>query len=455
MRFEEEINWSEGLFLQPHHLQRMQRNLLRGVRTGRSLAMPYPCGLVDFEMDESALAGNRAVVRRFSAVMPDGTELSMPGNVALQALDVSEEVKSRVSSFKLCIALPSWNEFDANLSDGAAAEKRIFVCHDEKVRDENTGDNEIEVSHRRYNARLTTDQRDNTDLQLLPVARIKVIYHDEAAEPRLEVDRTYVPPFAVLGEDCPLKGMTEELCVQIRNRRAKLYRDLSASGYTTEALSGTTLYNVMQLQALNAAHGTVVSLLAARATPFDLYLALRELMGELLALQPMRGLVEPEYNHLDCGPAFLELFEGIRALILAEGVSSYVKVELERRENGAGGLFRLKDEHIVAADEYYLAIKCAGDPRRIVAAVEHGDNIKLVSPSGGSGRTRGIKLAEVRYPPRFLPAVPDAIWFRLEREESSRIWDDVRDEGALLLDWADEVFPGLAATLYVSLVIKK
>ena len=454
MRFEEEINWSEGLFLQPHHLQRMQRNLLRGVRAGRSLAMPYPYGLVDFEMDESALAGNRAVVRRFSAVMPDGMELSMPGNVSLPALDVSPEVKDRVQSFKLCIALPSWSEFDANLSDGTAAEKRIFVCHDEKVRDENTGDNEIEVAHRRYNARLTTDSRDNADLQLLPIARIKVIYHDEA-EPRLEVDRAYVPPFAVLSEDCPLVGMTEELLVQIRNRRAKLYRDLTTSGYTTEALAGTTLYGVMQLQALNACGGTISSLLAARATPFALYLALRELMGSLLALQPMRGLVEPEYDHLDCGLAFLELFEGIRALIMAEGVSSYVKVELERRTSGAGGLFRLKDEHIVAADEYYLAIKCAGDPRRIVAAVEHGDNIKLVSPSGGSGRTRGIKLAEVRYPPRFLPAVPDTIWFRLEREESSRIWDDVRDEGALLLDWADEVFPGFAATLYVSLVIKK
>ena len=453
MRFEEQINWSEGLFLQPHHLQRMQRNIMRDARSSRTLQMTHPYGLIDFEMDESALAGGRAVVRRFSAVMPDGEELSMPGNVALTALDLSSEVQSRATSFKLCLALPAWAEFDANLAEEFSAAKRLYVSRDEKVRDENTGDNEIEISHRRYNARLTTDLRDNADLQLLPIARIKVIYRDEA-EPRLEVDRTYVPPFVRLTEDCPLTGMTEELVAQIRSRRAKLYRDLSAAGYTTEALSGSMLYNVLQLQALNASGGTISSLLSARATPFDLYLALRELMGSLQALQPLRGLLEPEYVHLDCGPGFLDLFSGIRALILAEGVSSYVKVELERRESGTGGVFRLKDEHIVAADEYYLAIKCKSDPRRVITAVEHGDNIKLVSPSGASGRTRGIKLAEVRYPPRFLPAVPDAIWFRLDREESSRIWDDVRDEGAMLLDWADSVFPNFEVTLYVSLVSK-
>ena len=454
MRFDEEINWSEGLFLQPHHLQRMQRNLLRGVRAGRALAMTYSCGLVDFEMDESALAGNRVVVRRFSAVMPDGEELSMPGNVALPALDVSSEVQARVASFRIFLALPAWTEFDANLADEGTAAKRVFVGHDEKVRDENTGDNEIEIAHRRYNARLTTDLRDNADMQLLPLARIKVIYRDEAVS-RLDVDRAYVPPFLRLGEDCPLTGMTEELLAQIRNRRAKLYRDLTASGYTTEALSGSTLYDVMQLQALNASGGTISSLLAARATPFALYLTLRELIGSLLALQPMRALVEPAYDHFDCGPVFAELLGGIRALILAEGVSSYVKIELERRESGAGGLFRLKDEHFVAADEYYLAIRCQGDMRRIVAAVEHGDNIRLVSPAGRSQRTRGIKLSEVRYPPRFLPAVPDTLWFHLDREESSRIWDDVRGEGAMLLDWADEVFPGFVVTLYVSLVSKQ
>lgn len=454
MRFEEEVNWSEGLFLQPHHLQRMQRNLLRGIRFSRELAMPYAYGFADLELDENALATGRVVVRRFSAVMPGGAELSMPGNVALEALDVTEEIKARADSFMVCLALPSWSEFDANLSDGGSAVKRVFVSHDEKVRDENTGENEIEVSHRRYNARLTTDARDNADLELLPLARVRVTYRD-AAEPGLRLDRSYVPPFIVLGEDCPLRVMGVELLAQIKDRRAKIYRDLSSVGYTVERLSGPTLYAVLQLQALNAANGTVGALLAARATPFDLYVALRELLGELLALQPMRGLVEPEYVHLDQGPAFLELFASIRALIMAEGVSSYEKVTLERTASGSSGVFRLKDELIVAADEYYLAIRCAADPRRIVTAVENGDNFKLVSPSGGSQRTRGIRLTEVRYPPHHLPAVPDTIWFRLEREESSRIWDDVRSEGAMLLDWAGEVFPDLDAALYVTIVSKE
>ena len=454
MRIDEEINWSEGLFLQPHHLQRMQHNLLQGVRLGRSLMMPYAYGLIDFELDENALAAARAVVRRFSAVMPGGEELSMPGNVSLSALDLTEELKTRPTSITLSLALPSWSEFDANLSEDGAASKRLYVSRDEKVRDENTGDNEIDVSLRRYNARLTTDLRDNNDLELLPVARIRVVYRDQS-EPKLELDRAFIPPFLVLGSDCALTGLTEELVAQIKSRRAKIYRDIAAAGYTTESLSGAMLYDILQLKTLIARGGIISELVATRCSPFTLYLALKELAGELLALQPMRVLPDLKYVHLDCGPVFIELFTCIRALILAEGVSSYVKVDLERLPTGAGGLFRLKDEHFVAADEYYLSVRCAGNPRRIVTAVENGDNFKLVGPSGKGLRTRGIKLSEVRYPPRFLPALHDAIWFRLECEESTRIWADVRDERAILLDWAAEVFPDLDATLYVTMVSKE
>ena len=88
MRFDEILHWTDGLFLQPHHLQYLQRAIFKYERKNRLTYMPYPYGLIDFELDTDALSSLRVIVKRFSAVMPDGTEISMPGNVVLAPLDL-------------------------------------------------------------------------------------------------------------------------------------------------------------------------------------------------------------------------------------------------------------------------------------------------------------------------------------------------------------------------------
>jgi predicted component of type VI protein secretion system len=38
------IHWQEGLFLQPHHLQRMQKSIEDEAASERRLSWPYPYG---------------------------------------------------------------------------------------------------------------------------------------------------------------------------------------------------------------------------------------------------------------------------------------------------------------------------------------------------------------------------------------------------------------------------
>ncbi len=104
------------------------------------------------------------------------------------------------------------------------------------------------------------------------------------------------------------------------------------------------------------------------------------------------------------------------------------------------------------ADDYYLAVQCDAEPRRIVSAVESGDNFKLVNPSAANSRIRGVKLTEERYPPRFLPALPNTIWFKLDRKESPRVWAEICNERGILLDWVKDLFPKLEAALYITVL---
>ena len=41
------IHWQEGLFLQPHHFQRMQKSLEDEIASERRLAWPYPYGVIE------------------------------------------------------------------------------------------------------------------------------------------------------------------------------------------------------------------------------------------------------------------------------------------------------------------------------------------------------------------------------------------------------------------------
>ena len=456
MRFEEDVHWTDGLFLQPHHLQRMQYALHSRLRAERAALTPFPYGLVDFEIDDDALANGRVVVKRLSALMPGGEEISMPGNAVIPPLDISEELENHRECILVSLALPLWSELDANLADGGDVRaKRLFSVHETLVRDENTGDNEIPLARRRLNARLTTDARDNADLELLPLLRVRPLYR-ESGKPVPVRDSDFVPPFLALSADCPLLAAATELNIQLRSRRNKILSDLTAGGFTSETLSGETAAAVIQLGALNAGEGRLTSLLATgKTSPFRLYLELKTLLGQLAALQPLRDLGSvAEYDHENCAPCFRELFMHIRSLIMAEGVSSYVRLDFAPDAAGNELAVALKDEHLVSADEYYLALRCSGDTRRVIEAVETGDNFRLVNPSDARSRVRGVKLSEMLYPPRFRPALTNTLWFRLEREESPHVWTRIRDERGMLVDRADGVFPRLEVSLFITVLNK-
>lgn len=456
MRFESDIHWSEGLFLQPHHFQLLQRSMNLRVRNNRTLSLPYPCGLIDLEINQDALRNSRIVLKRVSAIMPNGEEISMPGNTVISPLDVREELKSHSQDFMVYIALPMWSEFDANLTEDEVQSKKQFSIMEQFARDENSGDNEILLVRRRFNARLTTSLRDNNDLELLPLMRIVPRYQD-GNEPLIEIDRNYIPPFMLLTNDCPLLPMAVELNIQIRKCRDKILQDLASGSFSSENISGSKLYKVLQLQTINSYESRLSSLLSCnRLTPFELYLELKSLLGELGALQPMRDIFSTgEYNHFDCYWQFYDLMTHIRALILAEGLSSYIKIDFEPLADIHGSTLLLKDEHLLSAEDYYLALQCTGEIRRIIDAVENGDNFKLVNPASARLRVRGVKLTEMRYPPRFLPALPNTLYFKLDRAESSRIWSEICNERAMTLDWAEDIFPDLKASLFITITSRE
>ena len=454
MRFEEVLHWADGLFLQPHHLQHLQHFIFEYGRKNRTVYMPYPYGLIDFEIDRDALSSFRVSVKHFSAVMPDGTEISMPGNVILPPLDLSATLKNHPEDIMVYIAVPLRSEFDANLSkNNTVLEKRLFSTAERFIRDENTGDNEISVVTRRINARLITQFDDPADMQLLPVLKLKAV-SDKEAEKELVVDEKYIPPFMVLTQDCVLSKMASDLLYKTTRCRDKLLNDLTVAQFKPENFSGINAYNMMQLRVLNLYENRLSCLLALKnLSPFELYVELRSFMAELRSLHPMNEITEiGSYVHLDYAGQFSDLINDIYSMIMTEGGAGYVRLEFRPMDDGDYLYADLTTENIVNAKEYYLAVSCSAEERQVISSLEKGDTFKLINPAAKMMRARGIKLSEMRYPPRFLPTLSDTLWFKLQVSETPATWRDIQIEKGILIDYAGNLFPDLKASLFITVM---
>ena len=86
----------------------------------------------------------------------------------------------------------------------------------------------------------------------------------------------------------------------------------------------------------------------------------------------------------------------------------------------------------------------------MVRSLEYGDTFKLINPKAKTMRIRGMKLTGMRYPPRFLPVLDTTLWFKLDLEESARVWRDMCEERGMVIDWAHDLFPGLEVSLFIT-----
>jgi type VI secretion system ImpJ/VasE family protein len=452
MQYDELLHWSDGQFLQPHHFQYLQWQSSEYGRHDRSLALLHPYGLIDLELDREALSGSRFVVKRFSAIMAGGQEISMPGNCVLSPLNLTAALEQNPNELTISIALPLWAEFDANLSeDNNTSEKRRYLVQRKRIRDENSGDNEIAIVTRRLNARLVTNLDDTKDMELLPVAKLSVLSHDRS-ENALAVNEKYIPPFLRITGDNPLTGIITGLLVDVRRCRDKALDTLSqirkgGGERQTGDDSGA------RFRVLNIYEARLSALMeTGRVSPFSLYLELISFLAELMAIDPYNSINEIQrYNHDDYGPQFAVVIKDIRSFILAGGSADYRKFDFFPIEDGRYLFTRIKMEDLTGMEEAYLAVRTGAEINALISELETGDTFKLINPESKQMRIRGVRLAAERFPPRYLPILKDTLWFYLDLKESAQVWREIREENGMIIDYAPDLFPSLEASLYITL----
>lgn len=447
MRFDGQVHWSEGLFIQPQHLQQMQINMNSLIRAQRKFSVPFDYGFYDLELDPEALTTRRVVIKRFSAVMPDGTEISMPGNCNVETLELSLE-NSGQTEVDVYLTVPTLSTTESNLKSESKTNAR-YTLKENLVVDENTGENEIPLISRDINAFLLTDVRNANDCTYIQLCRLRWVSIN-AGQPSLQLVNDYMPPFVSLSQDCPLLKLSSELIFQLKSAKNSIIEQFETDIFDPNSLSGA---KVLQLMILRIASLYAVrldsELVPGRITTFTLYLELISLLSELEAVNPSSSYEPvPHYDHDNLKPVIETLLKRIRGILLRGGVSSALAFEFYEKNS----VLQLEDldDRVFSTKNLFLAVQFTGNLRERVDDIEIGDNFRLIDRKSLSDRIRGVKLLEIRNPPQYLPNIAHTLWFRLDCDNSERIWKYINEEKNMVIDCAGDLFPNLTATLYVS-----
>ncbi len=455
MTIEGEIHWSEGLLLQPHHLQIMQRNIIEKFTRQSRLFWSHPYGVIEAKVSDDQLENMRVSFDRLRVIMPSGLEVNVPENTHLASLDIKEAFASTSRALTISLGVPVWYPSRGNVIESGDDQdwraKRTYGVTEIEKTDENTGENPQSVQIRQINARLLLENDDRSDLEVLPLLRIARATGEDVGSPRR--DPTYIPPCFIVSGSSVLRGLLQDLTSQVLASRNEMVVQINRGGFSIENMRGVQFEQMLRLRTLNRFSAQLASLIKvpSKVIPFQMYLILRQLLAELAALRPDRDQFEvADYDHDNLEVSFNELSTRIRGLLKGLVQARFMKIPFTMDHEQKIFVATLTEEALSLPNEYFLAIRTKQDPSELAKLISDRDQFKMMPQSLSNQRVFGVQLIQELYPPVELPAQVGLHYYRIMRDESTRLWELIKQEKAIAVRWPEAETSDFEIILYMT-----
>jgi type VI secretion system protein ImpJ len=436
MSWNSKVLWSEGMFLQPQHLQQHDRHIERLIQGRTRPIAGHAWGYVTLVIDEAALALGKVALSRACGILPDGTPFDFPGDdVAPLPVDVGPDIRDELIVLALPLRRPDSLEADI------AGEDTIGLTRYQV--------SEIDVADSTLASAPTAPvQVGDLRLKLLPrrdatdayatLGVVRVV--ERRADKQLVLDKTYIPPTLACSGNPLLAGYVRELLGLLHQRGEALGARLSQPGRGGVA----EVADFLLLQTVNR-HEPVFRQFddLPLLHPAALYGHCLMLAGDLstFSRESRRPPDYPLYDHDEARACFGPLLADLRrslSMVLEQGA---IPIELQDRKYGVRVAI-VPDLELLRTASFVLA----------VSAQMPGETVRLRFPTqvkiGPVERIRdlvnlalpGIALHALPVAPRQIPYHAGFNYFELER--SGEMWKQLQQSGGLAMHIAGE-FPGL------------
>ncbi len=408
------IQWHDGMLLMPQHFQQMDVRMENMITYVMSHALPFSWGVVKLKIDEALLTLGTFRPLELEAIMPDGLLITgLPESQTPLEIDLLPlQDKIEVSPHFVYLCIPHQRKADQE-KVGTGALARYKSSSSNNIVDINTGDQAIDIPCLVPNLSLHVGTEPPAHYVALPIAQVsyntKSFDLTEYVPPLVQVD-----PLSIIGKMC------KQLAYRSRQKLGYLQEKVQS---VSERVTKESFFEELEDVRLKLIAGLLpfeAVLFMGKATPFQLYLMLCNLAGNVCGVK--YGEVPPPfdpYDHLNLMKNFSQLIRYIEK-ILDEIEESYTVIPFilndrvftlqlqsswvgDRLILGARGqpgmttedLLEWIKQCVIVTDKYITIAKddrVLGASRRIVSEVS---SMNLVS-------TKGMKLFIVDVDPRYI-----------------------------------------------------
>jgi type VI secretion system protein ImpJ len=435
MSLHSRVVWTEGLFLQPQHLQQLERRVDHLIALQAAMQAPLTWGFAELELDDAALSLGKLAVVKARGVLPDGTGFDVPRvDPAPPPLDVPPESKDEL--ILLAAPLARTDAVDFEFDPDAASMARHAIEQIDVLDTALPGERWAPIQIGRLRLRLLPSRRGADGFVCLGVAHVL----ERRADGSVVLHRDYLAPALRLGALPQLQTIAQQVLGLLQQRGEVLAQRLAHPGRGGVA----EIAELLNLQAINRHQPVFAHLVAQPALhPQHLYQAMIALAGDLATLDPPRRRVAefPSYRQEDLRGSFAPVIDEVRRLLSLVLEQTAVPIELQVRAHGVR-LAMIRDMNLLKSASFVLAASAQMPMEtlrtRLPAQVKLGpaerirDLVMLQLP--------GITLSALPVAPRQIPFHAGFAYFELER--GGELWAQLEKSGALALHVGGD-FPGL------------
>ena len=216
------VFWHQGLFLQPHHFQLLDRSVQMLLNPVGDYLAPHFWGVAGMEIRQASLGAGSLQLGRGTFMFPDGTYVEYPGNALVEPRHFEDAWVAGGKPFTIFLGLRKWNDLGENvtvvesLDDiGRVATRFAAPADAEEWKDLHAGGPPGQVKRLRHVLKLfwETEREQLGDYLLIPIAQLERMGEEIILSPR------FIPPSLVVMASEPLLKTVKEIRDQIASPR--------------------------------------------------------------------------------------------------------------------------------------------------------------------------------------------------------------------------------------------
>jgi len=442
------VFWYQGLFLQPHHFQRIDLHGQSLVYPLEKYMQPYFWGMSRMTIDENALKDNVFELSIGEFIFQDGTWVSLSENGKIRPRSFKGFWADMEKPFKVYIGLRKWDHNDNNVtvvskeSDISMAQSR-FICDEnqEEIKDLYIKGQVAQVKLLSYILKFFWEGEvsDAGNYHLIPIAILEFNGQD------VVLSRDFVAPTVIVSSSARLSQIVKGIRELISSRCRVLEEYKNPKGFQSAEFQSVYLSYFLALCTLNRYLPVFQHITETpHVHPWIVYGYIRQFIGELSSftdridaigkLQNGTHLV-PQYNHEDIGYCFQQSHMLIEEILKSfmTGMENIIHLVREDRYFRA----KIPVELLDNKNMYYLFIKTSEDKETVVDDVKRviktsceEDMSLLIQRS-----LPGLSLVYMPELPIGLPKRLNAICFEIKLV--NQYWQGITMHSNICLHWSN------------------